>query len=270
MSKVLCLISVLALSIVPSSPKAHEVWLDPAAFQLSTGETIAIDLVNGEQFEGSSQIYNRNSFVRFEHHVAGTTTDIPGRLGDKPVARLEDATAGLHRVVYQSTSSWLIYNEWDAFLRFARHKDFPEIEARHRARGLPRTGFVESYARFAKTLVAVGGGDGSDSAVGFDTEIVALANPYTDNRDTVPVRVLYLGAPRVGVQVEVFERAPDGKVTITLLRTNGMGEAEVPVKAGHIYLIDAVVLREPKPDLLPRDNAVWETLWASLTFAVPE
>ena len=250
--------------------KAHEVWLAPDAYRVPPGGTIAVELMNGEGFEGSRQIYNRNSFTRFEHHAAGTVTDILGRLGDRPVFRLEDATPGLHRVVYQSTSSWLTYTEWDKFMAFARHKDFADIEARHQARGLPRTGFVETYARFAKTLIAVGEGSGADRDMGMDTEIVALANPYALNGGSVPVRVLYLGKPRTDVQVEVFERAPDGAVEISLLRTDGAGEADVPVKPGHIYLVDAVVLREPEPDLRPRENAVWETLWASLTFAVPE
>jgi hypothetical protein len=39
----------------------------------------------------------------------------------------------------------------------------------------------------------------------------------------------------------------------------------IPVKSGHEYLLDAVVLRAADPD----DGAVWETLWAALTFAVP-
>jgi hypothetical protein len=84
------------------------------------------------------------------------------------------------------------------------------------------------------------------------------------------VELRYQGAPRVDAQVEVFDRAPDDTVTITLHRTDAAGLATVPVLAGHEYLFDAVVLRRA-PDPGDDPNApVWETLWAALTFAVPE
>ena len=43
--------------------------------------------------------------------------------------------------------------------------------------------------------------------------------------------------------------------------------ARLPVRAGYEYLADAVVLRavEPKRET----DAQWQSLWASLTFAVP-
>jgi hypothetical protein len=44
--------------------------------------------------------------------------------------------------------------------------------------------------------------------------------------------------------------------------------ATVPVTAGHAYMLDAVVLREPEGVSNP--GALWESLWANLTFAVPE
>jgi cobalt/nickel transport protein len=33
-------------------------------------------------------------------------------------------------------------------------------------------------------------------------------------------------------------------------------------------LLDHVVLREPSPELAEKTGAVWETLWAALTFEV--
>ena len=54
-------------------------------------------------------------------------------------------------------------------------------------------------------------------------------------------------------------------VTVTTTRTDTAGKARIAVAAGHEYLLDAVVLR-PAPE---GAKAVWETLWAALTFAVP-
>jgi hypothetical protein len=84
------------------------------------------------------------------------------------------------------------------------------------------------------------------------------------------VALFYQDAPRPDAQVEVFARAPDGTVTVTLHRTDAAGEARVPVAPGHDYLFDAVVLR-PSLEAGSQERApVWETLWAALTFAVPD
>jgi hypothetical protein len=41
----------------------------------------------------------------------------------------------------------------------------------------------------------------------------------------------------------------------------------VPIKPGFDYLLDAVVLREATPRT--NKGAVWESLWATMTFSVP-
>ena len=156
--------------------------------------------------------------------------------------------------------------KWEKFQIFADHKGFADMRARHEARGLPTEGFSETYRRFAKALVAVGDGAGADAATGMETEFVALTNPYTDAAGAVRVRLLYQGAPRVEAQVEVFEKSGAGAVVITYLATDAKGEAVIPVRPGHRYLLDAVVLREA-PD---GDGPVWESLWAAMTFAVPD
>ena len=117
--------------------------------------------------------------------------------------------------------------------------------------------------------IAVGDGAGADREAGLETEIVALANPYTDDlSDGLPVRVLYQGAPRADAQVELFAKSPEGEVEITLLRTDAEGVALLPVTPGQVYLADAVVVRPLEP--VAEDDPVWESLWASLTFKVPE
>ena len=126
-------------------------------------------------------------------------------------------------------------------------------------------GFTERYSRHAKSLIAVGSGAGSDRESGLETEFVALENPYTFKGDTLPVQLFYQQKPRAAAQVEIFERAPDDSVSITLTQTDTEGRADIPVKPGHTYLLDAVVLRPSDPET----GAIWETLWAALTFAVP-
>jgi hypothetical protein len=178
---------------------------------------------------------------------------------------------GLHVALYESAGGTVRYEDFEKFKKFAAHKDFRDALTRHAARQLPETQFFEYYSRHAKSLIAVGSGDGQDRAFGLETEIVALKNPYTDDIALgLPVRVLYRGAPRADAQVELFDKDGAGQVVITLIRTDSNGVAVLPVTKGHSYLADAVVLREPEAGSdAAAGGAVWETLWAALTFAVP-
>ena len=141
----------------------------------------------------------------------------------------------------------------------------PVPEARHQARGLPPAEFWESYTRHSKALVAIGDGTGTDRAFGLRTEFVALSNPYAlEFTQQMRVQLYFEGQVRTSAQVEVFERDPDGDVTIALYQTDAQGIAEVPVKPGHDYLFDAVTLRPSGDDA----DAAWSTYWAALTFSV--
>jgi uncharacterized GH25 family protein len=139
------------------------------------------------------------------------------------------------------------------------------------ARSLPRDDFSEAYTRYSKTLIGVGNSAGADRRTGMETEIVALTNPYADNLNGgMRVQVFYRTDARADAQIEVFRKAPDDSVEVTTLRTDKAGVAVIPVLAGHAYMLDAVVLREPSAALARQTGAVWETLWANLTFAVPK
>lgn len=214
--------------------------------------------------------YFPNEIARFEVLQGDAVRPVTGRIGDNPALSMSAETDGLAIVVHETTDSRLTYSDFAVFQRFVTHKDFKTALADHAARGLPETGFQETYRRHAKSLIAVGSGAGADRIVGLRIEIVALANPYTDDlSDGMPLLVLMDGAPRVDVQVELFQTAPDDTVTITLHRTDAEGRVTVPVLPGMEYLVDSVAL-------LPRDNddamagPVWHSDWASLTFHTPE
>ena len=103
-----------------------------------------------------------------------------------------------------------------------------------------------------------------------EIEIVAVKNPYTDDLSGgMVVDVIYDGAARADAQVVVFEKAPGGDVTKTAVRTNDSGRATFPVNPGHEYLVDSVVVRSTGNDD-PEAGPVWRSLWASLTFEVPQ
>ncbi|KUF09325.1 DUF4198 domain-containing protein [Pseudoponticoccus marisrubri] len=261
-----CLIAVLALLAAPAA--AHEFWIDPHDFRIDPGDAAVADIRVGEKLEGVAYRYVPRNFRRFDIVTGAETRPVEGRAGDRPALDMALETPGLSVVVHVSRDHDLTYTEWQKFVDFCAHKDFDWAVERHLDRGLGKEVVRERYSRHAKSLIAVGEGAGADRQVGLVAEIVARANPYTDALDgRFPVTVYHEGAPRPDAQVEVFERAPDGSVTVSLYRTDAEGHAEIAVTPGHMYLVDHVVMRE-LPVTSPDDPA-WESLWASLTFEVP-
>ena len=262
-------LAVLTVAALPAA--AHELWIEPQEWAVPVDGNLRADLVNGQEFVGVVLPFFPGRNIRFEVLSGDASAEVTGRIGDRPALALPALDDGLHVAVYQSNVSTVTYTEWAKFTRFAEHKDLGDVTAMRDADGLPEADFKEAYTRFSKALIAVGTGAGQDRVSGLETELVALANPYTDDVSAgLPVRLLYLGAPRVDEQVELFERAPDGSVEITYHRTDAEGVALLPVRPGHDYMADAVVLRRPAAALAEQTGAVWETLWANLTWAVPE
>lgn len=261
----------LALTLFATAAPAHEFWLEPLTYEVQPDGKLQAHLVNGEKFEGFNLAYLPQSFTRFELREADTVFPVENRIGARPALDLFAPAEGLAVVAYVSDYSRLTYDDFAVFERFVAHKDLGNALEPHLDGRLPQTGFTEVYTRFAKTLIAVGDGAGSDSRFGLETEFVALTNPYTDDlTDGMQVQLFYGEYPRMDAQVELFDKAPDGTVEITYHRTDSNGIVALPVTPGHSYLVDAVVLREPALDLAEVENAVWESLWAALTFAVPD
>jgi uncharacterized GH25 family protein len=269
------LLFILVSFILTFPVSAHEYWIEPKRYVFPTNTSVTAGLFNGQNFKGSEFPYFEKNFRRFELAMGDRIEPVKGRLGDYPALSMAALGEGLHVALFQSSGDLLNYTDFAMFTRFVKHKDFPTALDRHIARGLPQADFLEYYTRFSKALLAVGGGAGQDRAYGLETEIVALKNPYTDNLANganlaLPVQVFYRGAPRVAAQIELFDKDAEGQVVITLHRTDADGNALLPVTSGHSYLVDAVVLREPEAGSeAEKKKAVWETLWAALTFAVP-
>lgn len=261
---------VAAMMCITTAPLfAHEFWIDSKAYQVEIGENVAAFTKNGQNFKGIDLAYFTKRAARFDRVDASGTMPVTPRLGDSPVFDKDITTDGLFTLIFQTNPDRLTYREWAKFKKFAEHKAFGDVRAKHRARDLNEEEFTEVYTRYAKALFAVGSGAGVDAPQGLELEIIALKNPYTDDLSAgLPVQVMYREMPRINAQVEIFERTSQGNTTVTLVQTNSEGIAIIPVKSGHTYLLDNVLLREPSAALSKETDAVWETLWAALTFEV--
>lgn len=189
------------------------------------------------------------------------------RDGDRPAIEFKSKANGLHVLAHETKMKRLTYKEWAKWQKFIKHKDLTAAAANHDARGLPRENFKEGYFRNAKALIAVGNGEGKDTRMGLSTEFVALTNPLAQGYGgTMRAQLFYEGKPRKNAQVEVFERLKGGGLNVSVIRTDNSGVVTFKTRSGSRYLIDSVLLREPRTS---DKNIAWETLWASMTFAHP-
>lgn len=260
---------VIAGLAVTDKAAAHEFWIDPQDFTIEVGETLLADLRVGQEFSGAPMSFLPRNFDMFTVMNNGTEVAAEGRFGDIPALSMADLDEGLAVIVHQSTANQLTWSTWERFLNFAIHKDLGDVTAMHQARGLSQEDVTEDYIRYAKSLVAVGDGDGADARVGLRTELVALANPYTDDISAgIPMQLWYDDALQPDYQVELFAEDAAGEVTITYHRTDAEGVVVLPVEPGMTYMADAVFLEAVEPT--SEGDAIWVTHWANMTFSTAE
>lgn len=258
---------IAASLFCPIRAAAHEFWIEPLDYTVDVGGQMQARLKNGETFTGSTYPYLDEIFTRFDLATRAGVEPVAGRRGDDPAVNVTAQTGGLHTIVYSSRMYTVTYNSFEKFETFVRGKKLDRVLEEHAARGLPTDRVVESYYRYPKSLVKVGSGAGRDRAYGLPFELVAEINPYTAAaQDGVRVRLLYLGEPHPGADIQIFhyptgsERAEKAHAT-----TDRTGRATIPAFDGGPFLINAVHIRKPRPEGRAK-GAVWESLWASMTY----
>jgi hypothetical protein len=263
-------LSGLLLLFTSTIASAHEFWLDTDRFQYEIGEKVKVSLVNGTKFDGVNLPYFTRRVSDLYYSIDGRI-DATSRLGDLPAFQQVIDTPGLARFVYISKIDNITYRGLEKFTAFVAEKDSKWALERHLANNWPKERFTERYFRHSKALIGIGHNEGADETFGLFVEFTALKNPYTDDvTEGLPVLLTQSGDPIANAQIEVFERATDDTVHIFKRTTDAMGRANVPVRAGHDYLLDHVVLTEVKDHADHANGVYWQSDWAALTFSVPE
>lgn len=241
---------------------AHEFWLEPDDYTPTVGAKVSVSHVIGQNFKGTSYPYVKDWFERYIVADADGERPIDGVEGDDPAVALEFASGGLRILAHQSTASTLTMETFAEFEKYLVSVGLDHIVTLHRKQGKPETAIEERYARCAKTLISVGGAAGSDRAVGLPLELIAEKNPYQlADGEALPVLLLSEGQPLGAATIVVFSKTKSAE--ILRVQTDRDGRALVPLAVGHTYLLNAVHMVATEPG----DDAHWQSLWASLTFA---
>jgi uncharacterized GH25 family protein len=258
------LVLVLALLTLPRSAAAHDFWLYPTRHELVGPTTIDIRVCLGQPGE-VDELERRPSHVkRFEAH-GDRVVPVTGAAKQTPAGRVELSGAGIHTLVYESRHSLveLAPRKFDAYLV---EEGLLEIIAERERAGETDHPGIESFARYAKALVRVGGdSSGYDRRLGLTAELVATVDPFVGGEaGSLEFQLWYLDQPRAGARVDLFELDAKNLTPIAHATTDRDGRVRFPSPGPGRWLVASTVMRRASYPI----DADWESSWASLSFEV--
>ena len=260
--------ALLLWGAVATPSAAHEFWIDPASAP-APGGTASAELRVGQDLKGETLSYLPTVVASMRHHPPeGPARDIAARIGDLPaIDGVAMEADGLHLLTVETMPAYIVFEDMPEFVDYLAYEGWAGLEAAHRARGLPEVEIAEEYLRHARALVQVGAPQPAhvDRPAGLVLELVFDGSPFLPDVDTLPVTLIWQGAPLGDRQVSVFHRAPDGTVERSTAPTDGEGRVEIALDGPGDYLLNAV---EIEPAEGP-GSVVWQSHWASLAFTLP-
>lgn len=266
----------LLAAILTDPAAAHEFWIEPEASQVEVGDTVRAELRVGAMLSGEAYPYLSDQIVAARLHAPGGVTDIEGMEGDLPALAVTPSEPGLHVILYHAAPAVAEFEDLETFASYLALEGLDDVVRQHKERGLPEAGFSETYSRNARALLQVGPADPAqlDRPTGMPLELIALQNPFVGGLSELEVQLLWQGAPVPNRQVTIFHRPPagdgagdeatGGEVTRSLVTTDAEGRASIALTEAGFYLLNAVQMKPVEG----QGDVVWDSHWATLTFAV--
>ncbi|MEO7822389.1 MAG: DUF4198 domain-containing protein [Gemmatimonadaceae bacterium] len=259
---------------------ADDFWLVPNAFQLAPGD--ATEVLG----QTSSRFPTSKSAVAPDRVVAARLLSQTGeeRISDLSISgkslrlSIRPNTPGQY-VVAASLHPRSVRESAESFRRYLDLEGAAPARARIERDGLlaGRDSLTRRYAKYAKTLVQVGGGGGRafGRVAGHTLEFVLDSDPATLTLgERLPVRLLFNGRPAAGVRVhagavEPTEAARAGEpievVKEMELVTDPAGALRVPITGSGLWNVRTIHIVQAAP----ASGADWDAHWATFVFHVP-
>jgi len=252
---------VLLLSVC-GNVMAHDTFIMPEKFRVSKGETVKIGFHSADAFPEST-----GAPKRLQEPSVHTSK------GRTPVTLSEDGKRWAGNVTVDE-SGYVIVTAINAaatapmkpneFLEYVKEEGLDHVVQARIEKGEADKAANERYTMYPKSLVLVGEpNDGYKRVAGLPIEIVPEKDPYSLKRgESLPVRVLFKGAPARGVQVMAASTLEGAAKNKSVGKTDAQGRISIPVTPGQwrLHTIHMERTNDPK--------AEWESFWATLTFEV--
>jgi uncharacterized GH25 family protein len=253
----------LAVCLIPAgTAAAHDTFIMPEKFQVTPRTAVKIGFHSADSFPESSGIPKRLRDV-FLHAGGGPVAITVNEDGKRVVGTVTAPTSG-YMIVTAVNAAATESMKAPAFLDYIKEEGLTHvIDARAQA-GEADKPARERYTMFAKSIFLAGApNDAYKTAVGLPIEIVPEKDPASlKTGESLPVRVLFRGAPAKGLDVMAASNAPAYAKNRSIGKTDANGRIAVPVTSGQWRLHTIHMERSTTSD------ADWESFWATLTFEV--
>ena len=260
------LIFIIILSSISKISLSHEFWIDPVKYHLENNEIIKAGVFIGDNFEGSQIAFSKKYFKNLNLFSNKKKLNIKGRLGDFPALNIKKTFLGLNIIQIESEMNYINYNGLLKFEVFSRKKGYRNLVNTHKEKNYPDN-FVESYKRYAKSLVSVDSIDGNDVDTNMELELIFLDNPLKDLIESKKVLLEYQNKILTDHQVSIMSLNGDN-FKKEFFKTNDEGYIKFFFKKDTKYLIESVVIIEGSNKKKDK-YAKWHSLWTSYTFKTP-
>jgi uncharacterized GH25 family protein len=268
-------LSLLLACLCAGGPAvAHDFWLQPSSYWVSSGATTSMTLQVGHGPARQRSPIPLRRIVRFQAiDPNGLATDLRARLhlgGASADGDFALQKPGAHILVFQTD------NLAQSHLPSVRFNDYlnvegltPALNDRIRLHRMDRDG-SENYSRCTKSILQVGpSGSGLQAQVtrafGLPLEIVPERSPNALPRAAIlPVRVFYHGQPLAGALVKLTHLENDA-LPLEMHRTDRAGRAIFAMPSGGTWLLNVIWTRAQPPSA----ETDFETVFSSLSFGLP-
>lgn len=255
----------VCLLLLTVAALGHDLYLRPASFVASPGETIRVEYHNGDAFPSSQSpvVLDR---LRDAKRTAAEGDAPFAVVQNQPKMTVATATAPSkgHFWLVSRTIPNFIQLDPAKFEEYLSHEGLGRISEWRKQHGEAALPGREMYSKYVKSLLVAGAGDGFyTKPAGLTIEFIPLDDPYAARRNGfIRVQLLFRGKPAAGHEVEL-QWAVSGKPERSILgNTDANGIVRVPVKPGALHKLHAIIV-ERRED---RKTADWDSYWATLTF----
>ena len=266
------MIPVVAVLFLAGAALAHDLWLVPSRFAVAPGAKVAVSLNTGDTFPASEGAVKPERVERATLVTAGGSTPLTSLRveGNSTVADLTAPKGEGGAVVEVVLKPVATKQPRASFDGFVKHEGLDEVAAQLARQAGRRAGERRTYAKYAKTLLRVGGGKGAAALygkpLGHRLEIVPEADPYSlKPGGELPVRLLFDGRPLANARLVIgsTDAATATQSKMPGVRTDAEGRAHLRLdKGGGPHYVHAL-------HMIPaagRTDVEWESFWATLTF----
>lgn len=242
---------------------AQEVWIQSDKFFFSSGDSISVTFVSGEDFIGGPWRAG-NQIATLKHHRITGVSDLSDSIkhGQKGnICRILNAD-GTHLLALQSNN---ILREFraDTFNLLIKAYELDGVKNQRQ-----KTNLVTSPARvyqrmFTKLFFQVGEkrDDTYKKVLGWPVEVVPGRNPGSLKvGDQIRFKILFDGKPVFGVRAKLWNRF-DNRTTLQNIYTEQDGTFEARISSPGPWMV-SVVKMTPSKD----PGAEWQSYHGSLVF----